>query len=48
MKLGVLVAANSGSIWIRMDPYNSFSFGVVSILHLRFYSPIKCTVNKKL
>ena len=36
MKLGVLVAGNSGSLRISMDLCSSFSFGVVSILLLRF------------
>ena len=36
MKLGVLEAANSGSLFISMGLFSSFSFGVVSILLLRF------------
>ena len=48
MKLGVLVAANSGSICISLGLYSSFSFGVVSIFLLRFCPPFKCTVDKKL
>ena len=48
MKLGVLVAASSGSLCISLGLYSSFSFGVtvVSILLLRFCSPFKCTVDK--
>ena len=48
MKLGVLVAGNSGSLCISLGLCNSFIFGVVSILLLRFLSPFKCTVDKKL
>ena len=48
MKLGVLVAGSSGSLGISMGLFSSFSFGVVSILLLRFCSPFKCTVDKKL
>ena len=48
MKLGVFVAANSGRLRISLDLCSSFSFGVVSILLLRFWSPFKCTVDKKL
>ena len=48
MKLGVLVAGNSGSLCISLGLCSSFSFGVVSILLLRFCSPFKCTVDKKL
>ena len=48
MKIGVLVAGNSGSLCISLGLYSSFSFGVVSILLLRFRSPFKCTVDKKL
>ena len=48
MKLGVLVAANCDSLCISMGLCSSFSFGVVSILLLRFGSPFKCTVDKKL
>ena len=48
MKLGVLVAASSGSLCIKMGLCSSFSFGEVSILLLRFWSPFKCTVDKKL
>ena len=36
MKLGVLVAANSGSLCISMGLFSPFKFGVVSILLLRF------------
>ena len=36
MKLGVLVVDNSGSLCISLGLYNSFSFGEVSILLLRF------------
>ena len=36
MKLGELVAANSGSLCISLGLSSSFSFGVVSILLLRF------------
>ena len=39
MKLGVLVAGSSGSLCISMGLCSSFSFGVVSILLLRFCSP---------
>ena len=48
MKLGVLVAANGGSLCISLGLCNSFSFGVVSILLFRFCSLFKCTVDKKL
>ena len=48
MKFGVLVATNSGSLCISLGLCSSFSFGVVSILLLRFCSPFKCTVDKKL
>ena len=48
MKLGVLVAGNSGSLCISLELCSSFSFGVVSILLLRFRSLFKCTVDKKL
>ena len=48
MKIGVLVAGSSGSLCISMRLCSSFSFGVVSILLLRFWSPFKCTVYKKL
>ena len=48
MKLGVLVAGNSGSLCISLGLCSSFSFGIVSILLLRFCSPFKCTVDKKL
>ena len=48
MKLGVLVAGSSGSLCIGMGLCSSFRFGVVSILFLRFCSPFKCTVDKKL
>ena len=48
MKLGVLVAANSGSLSISLGHGSSFSFGLVSIFLLRFCSPFKCTVDKKL
>ena len=36
MKLGVLVAGTSGSLYVSMGLCSSFSFGVVSILLLRF------------
>ena len=36
MKLGVLVAGSSGSLCISMGLSSSFSFGVISILLLRF------------
>ena len=36
MKLGVLVAGSSGNLLISMGVCSSFSFGVVSILLLRF------------
>ena len=36
MKLGVLVAGGSGSLFISLGLCSSFSFGVVSILLLRF------------
>ena len=36
MKLGVLVAGNSGSLGINMGLCSAFSFGVVSILLHRF------------
>ena len=36
MKLGMLVAADTVSLCMSLGPYNSFSFGVVSILLLRF------------
>ena len=36
MKLGVLVVGSSGSLCIIMGLGSSFSFGVVSILLLRF------------
>ena len=36
MTLGVLVAGSSGGVCIRMGLCSSFSFGVVSILLLRF------------
>ena len=36
MKLGVLVTGSSGSLCIRMGLCSSISFGVVSILLLRF------------
>ena len=36
MKLGVLEAGSSGSLCIKMGLCGSFSFGVVSILLLRF------------
>ena len=39
MKLGVLVAGNSGSLCISMGLCSSFSFGEVSL---------KCTVDKTL
>ena len=48
MKLGVLVAANSGSLCISLGLCSYFSFGVVSFLLLRFCSPFKCTVDRKL
>ena len=48
MKFGMLVAADSGSLCMSLGPYSSFSFGLVSILLLRFCSPFKCTVDKKL
>ena len=48
MKFCVLVAGNSGSLCISLGLCSSFSFGVVSILLLRFGSPFKCTVDKKL
>ena len=48
MKLGMLVAANSGSLSISLGLCSSFSFGVVSILRVRFCFPFKCTVDKKL
>ena len=48
MQLGVLVAGSSGSLCISMGLCSSFSFGVVSILLLRFQSPFKCAVDKKL
>ena len=48
MKLGVLVAADSSSLCIILGLCSSFSFGVGSILLLRFCSPFKCTVDKKL
>ena len=48
MKLGVLVAANSGSLCISLGLYSSFSFGVISILLSRFDSLFKCTVDKNL
>ena len=47
MKLGVLVAADSGSVCSSLGLYSSFSFGEVSILLLRFCIPFKCTVDKK-
>ena len=46
MKLGVFAEANSGSLCISLGLYNSFSFGVVSNLLLRFCSPFKCTVER--
>ena len=48
MKLGVLVAVDSGSLCISLGLYSSCSFGVVSNLLLRFCSPFKCTLDKKL
>ena len=48
MKLGALVAADNGSLCISLGLCSSFSFGVVSILLLRFDAPFKCTVGKKL
>ena len=48
MKLGVLVAANSGSLSISLGLCSFSSFGVVSILLLRFCFPSKCTVDRKL
>ena len=36
MKLGMLVAADSGSLCMSMGLCSSFSFGVVNILLLRF------------
>ena len=36
MKLGVLVAGNSGSLCISLGLCSSFRIGVVSILLLRF------------
>ena len=48
MKLGVLVAGSSGSLCLSLGLCNSISFVVVSILLLRFCSPFKCTVDKKL
>ena len=48
MKLGVLVAANSGSLCISLGLCSSFSFVVVNILLCRFLSAFKCTVDKKL
>ena len=36
MKLGVLVAGSSGSLCVIMGLCSSFSFGIVSILLLRF------------
>ena len=48
MKLGVLVAANGGSLCISLGLCSSFSFGVVSVFLLRFCFPFKCTVDKKM
>ena len=48
MKLGVLVAADSGSLCMSLGPYSSFTFDLVSILLLRFCSPFKCTADEKL
>ena len=45
MKLGVLVAANSGNLCMSLDPYSCFSFDLVSILPLRFDASFKCTVD---
>ena len=36
MKLSVLVAGNSGSLYISLGLCSSFSFGEVNILLLRF------------
>ena len=36
MKLGVLVAGSSGSLYVSVRLCSSFSFGVVSILLLKF------------
>ena len=48
MKFGGIVAPNSGSLNLTLEPCSSFSFGVVSVLLSRFDSLFKRTVNKKL
>ena len=44
MKLGVLVAGSSGSLRISSGLCSSISFGVVSILLLRFSFLFKCII----
>ena len=40
MKLGMLVAADSGNLCMSLGPYSSFTFGLVSILILRVCFPL--------
>ena len=49
MKLCVLVAGNSGSLYISLGLCSSFSFGVVSILLLSFdpHSNVQWIINFK-
>ena len=48
MRVGGIVAPNSGSLSLTLGPCSSFSFGVVSVLLSRLDSLFKCTVNKPL
>ena len=48
MRFGGIVAPNSDCVSLTLVVCNSFTFGVVSVLHSRFDAPFKCTVNKML
>ena len=48
MRIGGIVAPNSGCLSITLELCSPFSFGVVSILLSRFDAPFKCTVKKTL
>ena len=45
MKLGGVVAPNSGCLSLTLGLCSSFSFGVVSVLLSRFEAPFKCTAD---
>ena len=48
MRFGGIVAPKSGCLSLTLEPCNSFSCGVVSVLLSRFGSLFKCTADKNL